>query len=87
MYARDTMKIGLLSKRRCGTKLRWVISAVLVLIFIVLVMTLSLICNNDSLYQRDRDQKDHKACTPQTKIAFMKTHKTGSSSLQNIFFR
>jgi len=26
-------------------------------------------------------------CKPETKIAFAKTHKTGSSSLQNIFFR
>ena len=30
---------------------------------------------------------DPKKCHPQTSVSFAKTHKTGSSTLQNIFFR
>ena len=30
---------------------------------------------------------DPKKCQPQTSVSFAKTHKTGSSTLQNIFFR
>ena len=33
------------------------------------------------------DVEDLKLCLPKTKIAFAKTHKTGSTTLQNIIFR
>merc|ERR1719206_504509 len=32
-------------------------------------------------------QQEQGVCSPRTQVAFAKTHKTGSSTLQNIFFQ
>ena len=37
------------------------------------------------LYQQE--EMNFQKCTPRKKIIFLKTHKTGSTTLQNIFYR
>ena len=34
-----------------------------------------------------QEEKNFQKCTPRTKIIYLKTHKTGSTTLQNIFYR
>ena len=41
----------------------------------------------DSAEATEDKQAEAGSCSPKTQVAFAKTHKTGSSTLQNIFFR
>ena len=51
----------------------------------LLIFMLSAILLIMTLFQQE--EMNFQKCTPRTKIIYLKTHKTGSTTLQNIFYR